>query len=317
MSWSLFLLRRLAALVPTLAALSVLVFGATELLPGDAVGAVAGPDATEAERAAVRERLGLDDDPVTRYLRWAGGAVRGDLGTAYTGGRAVHELIASRLPHSLLLAGLALAVTVPLSIALGLWAGSRAGRRADRAVSTGVLLVAGLPEFVTATALWWLLAGELGLLPRVSLVPLGGSPLDTPEILVLPALTLAATGVAVGTRLVRSASAEAVASPWIEAARLRGVGGARLAVRHVLPGALAPATQAFGLITGALVGGAIVVETVYGYPGIGLELQQAVAHRDIPLVQGIALVLCAATLATVLLADLAARALDPRRGSLR
>ncbi|RMI46763.1 ABC transporter permease [Streptomyces triticirhizae] len=294
-----------------------MVFGATELLPGDAVSAVAGPSATEAERAAVRERLGLDRDPVTRYLEWAGGALRGDLGTGYTGGRSVTELIADRLPNSLLLAGLALAVALPASVALGLLAGARAGRRADRAVSTGVLLVAGLPEFVLAALLLWLLAARTGLLPQVSLVPLGGTPLDAPEILVLPVLTLAVSGVAVGTRLVRSASAEVAASPWVEAARLRGITGPRLAARHVLPGALAPAAQALGLMTGALVGGAVVVETVFGYPGIGLELQQAVAHRDIPLVQGIALVLCAVTLATVLLADVAARALDPRRGSPR
>ncbi|ONK09527.1 ABC transporter permease [Streptomyces sp. MP131-18] len=317
MSWGPFLLRRLAVAVPTLGALSALVFGATELLPGDAVSAIAGPSATEAERDAVRDRLGLDRDPVTRYLEWAGGALRGDLGTAYTGGRAVTELIGSRLPNSLLLAGLALLVTVPVSVTLGLLAGARAGRRSDRVVSTGVLLVAGLPEFVLATVLLWLMAAEADLLPQVSLVPLGGTPLGTPEILVLPVLTLAASGIAVGTRLVRSAGAEVAASPWVEAARLRGIAGTRLAVRHVLPGALAPATQAFGLVSGALVGGAIVVETVFGYPGIGLELQQAVAHRDVPLVQGIALVLCAITLATVLLADIAARALDPRRGSAR
>ncbi|MDT0269011.1 ABC transporter permease [Streptomyces sp. DSM 44915] len=315
MSWGAFLLRRAVALALTLAALSTLVFWATELLPGDAVSAVAGPSATEAERAAVRAELGLDRDVLTRYLEWLGGALRGDLGTGYTGARPVAELIADRLPHSLLLAGLALLVTVPVSLLLGLLAGGRAGRRADRAVSAGVLLVAGLPEFVLATVLLWLLAAEAGLFPRVSLVPLGGGPLATPEILVLPVLTLAASGVAVGTRLVRAAAAEVAAAPWVEAARLRGVSGARLAARHVLPGALAPAVQAFGLVTGALVGGAIVVETVFGYPGIGLELQQAVAHRDIPLVQGIALVLCACTLVAVLLADVAARALDPRRGS--
>ncbi|WP_019434246.1 ABC transporter permease [Streptomyces sp. AA0539] len=312
-----FWLRRLVAGAVALVALSLLIFGATELLPGDAVSAVAGPTATEEERAAVRERLGLDRDAATRYLEWAGGALRGDLGTGYLGARPVTEVVGARLPHSLLLAALALAVTVPVAVVAGLAAGMRAGGPVDHAVSTGTLLVAGLPEFVLATLLLWALAAGPGLLPQVSMVPLGGSPLDAPEILVLPMATLAVSGIAVATRLIRARTADIAATPYIEAARLRGVTGPRLALRHVLPNALGPAVQALGMVTGALVGGAVVVETVFGYPGIGRELQEAVAYRDVPLVQGIALVLCAIALAVLLLTDLLARALGPRSDGAR
>jgi peptide/nickel transport system permease protein len=308
-SWLRFLLGRVLGAVLVLGVLSVLIFAATEVLPGDAAGVVAGPDATASDRAQIRAELGLDRPPVQRYLSWVGGVLQGDLGTAFVGGRPVAAVIADRLPASLLLAGLALVVMVPLALVLGLLAGMRAGRAADRVVSTAALVAVGVPEFLTATLLVAVFATGLGLLPEVSLVPIGGGPLDDPVILVLPALTLTLVGLALATRLIRASAADVAASPYVEAARLNGVRGLRLAVRHVLPSAVGPAVQVFAVVVGGLVGGAVVVETVFDYPGIGFELQQAVARRDVPLVQGVALVLAATALGALLAGDVIRRLL--------
>ncbi|MYR73974.1 MULTISPECIES: ABC transporter permease [unclassified Streptomyces] len=303
--------RRLAGAAVLLVLLSGVIFAATAVLPGDAVSAVTGVDASEAQRADVRAGLGLDRSAAERYASWVAGAVRGDLGNGFVGDRPVTEVVATRLPNSLLLAGLTLAVTVPLATLLGLWTGLRGGG-ADRLVSTGAQVIAAIPEFVIAALLVAVLAVGLEVFPRVSLVPLGGTPLDVPRALVLPVLTLSAVGLTVATRLLRVSVADAAATPYCEAARLNGVRGTRLAARHILPNAAGPAVQALTLTTGALVGSAVVVENVFDYPGIGRELQLAVAARDIPMVQGIATTLVAVMLAVLLLGDICARALGAR-----
>jgi peptide/nickel transport system permease protein len=305
------------AAVLTLVALSVVIFAVTEVLPGDAVGAIAGPDATQEQRDRVRTELGLDHSAVQRYLSWVGGAALGDLGTAFVGGRPVADVLGDRVPASLLLAGVVCLLLVPTAVVLGAAAGfgsaaGRRGRAVDRVVSTASLTAAGVPEFVTAGLLLALLATWLGLVPQVSIVPIGGSPVDSPEILVLPALSLLVISAAGATRLIRASVADVVRTPYVEAARLGGVRGWRLAVRHVLPNALAPAAQALVTQIGALVGGAVVVESIFNYPGIGNELRDAVASRDIPLVQGISLTLCAVSLAALLVGDLLVRLLTPR-----
>ncbi|WJK36340.1 ABC transporter permease [Solwaraspora sp. WMMA2065] len=303
--------RRTAAAVLVLAVLSVLIFTVTEVLPGDAVGVVAGADATTTDREELRRELGLDVDPVQRYVDWATAALRGDLGTGYVGRREVTEVLVDRLPNSLLLTTLAMALAVPLAVAVGLVAGMRAGRRTDRLLSTATLVAVGVPEFLVAALLVAVFAAGLGLLPEVSLVPLGGRPWDEPRILVLPVAALAVAALAAAARLLRASVAEIASAPYIEAARLRGVTGFRLAVRHVLPNAVAPAVQVTAVMFAGLIGGAVVVETLFNYPGIGYELQQAVANRDVPMVQGLALATCATALVLLLLGDLAQLALNP------
>jgi peptide/nickel transport system permease protein len=305
--------RRLVGAAVLLVVLSAAIFAATAVLPGDAVSAVAGMDASDAQRAEVRAELGLDRPAAERYADWVAGAVRGDLGRGFVGERPVTDVLATRLPNSLLLAGLTLAVTAPLAALLGLWTGLRGGG-ADRFVSTAAQVLAAVPEFVIAALLVAVLAVWLELLPRVSVIPLGGTPLDVPQALILPVLTLSAVGFAVATRLLRVSVADAAATPYCEAARLNGVRGVRLAVRHILPNAAGPAVHALTLTTGALVGSAVVVENVFDYPGIGRELQLAVAARDIPMVQGIATVLAGVMLAVLLTGDICARLLGAREG---
>ncbi|MER6323693.1 ABC transporter permease [Streptomyces coelicoflavus] len=305
--------RRLVGAAVLLVVLSAVVFATTAVLPGDAVSAVAGVDASAAQRAEVRAELGLDRPAAERYAHWVEDAVRGDLGHGFVGDRPVTDVLATRLPNSLLLAGLTLAVTAPLAALLGLWTGLRGGG-ADRFVSTAAQILAAVPEFVVAALLVAVLAVWLELLPRVSVIPLGGTPLDVPHALILPVLTLSAVGLAVATRLLRVSVADAAATPYCEAARLNGVRGIRLAVRHILPNAAGPAVHALTLTTGALVGSAVVVENVFDYPGIGRELRLAVAARDIPMVQGIATVLAGVMLVVLLTGDICARLLGAREG---
>lgn len=292
-------------------AVSVLVFAATEAAPGDAATARLGPQATPDSVAALREQLGLDRPAPVRYLDWLGHAVRGDFGTSYANGRPVGELIADRFGNSLVLGLAATAVLVPLAIGLGLWAGLRAGRRGDRIVSGGALGLAAVPEFVTGALLMAAFAAGLGWLPAVSLLSAGQGPLDRPAVLVLPVLTLVSVGLAQNLRLVRAGVAEAARSPAVDAARLNGVPEHRVALRYVLPAGLGPAVPTLARSVAYLLGGALVAESLFGYPGLAALLVDATAARDVPVVQAVALLGAAVAVAANLAADLAVSLLDP------
>ncbi|WP_415394381.1 ABC transporter permease (plasmid) [Rhodococcus globerulus] len=317
MSWVRFLAVRLAVAVAVLAGLSALVFAATDVLPGDAVGVIAGPDATAAERDQIRSSLHLDGSALERYRSWMSAVVHGDLGHAYIGGGPVTSIIAQRLPASALLAGLTIPLVIVCALTAGLIAGTRAGGRADRVLSTLSLIAVGIPEFLVATLMMLAFSRWLGWLPAVSLVPLGESVASNPSVMVLPVLSMAVVGTAVAFRLLRGSIIDVCASPYIEAAKLAGIGDMRRALRHVLPNSVGPFISAVAIISAGLVGGAVVVETLFGYPGIGRELQRAVATRDVPVVQGVTLLLSALSLGILLLGDIAARLLDPasRRAS--
>ncbi|MCO1578860.1 ABC transporter permease [Crossiella sp. SN42] len=306
-----YVLHRLLPAALTMVALSIAVFAATEVLPGDAVGVVAGPNATPAQLARVRAELGLDRPAVDRYLEWAGGALHGDLGRSLIGGRPVADILGDSLPNSLLLAGVVYALLIPLALLLGVTAGLRPGSVQDRLISGATLLGVGVPEFLTAGLLLALLTHTLGLVPGVAVVPLGGSALDAPETLVLPVLTLLLLSLAATTRLIRAAVAGILAAPYLETARLNGIRGRRLVLRHILPNTLAPAVQVLATGAGGLLGGAVVVETVFNYPGLGSALTTAVTLRDVPTLQGVALLLCAITLLALLLGDVCTRLLTP------
>ncbi|QSB16658.1 ABC transporter permease [Natronosporangium hydrolyticum] len=299
---------RVAVAAATLAILSAIVFWATEVLPGDAVGVVSGPDATEAEREAVRVALGLDRPAAQRYGDWVAGVFRGDLGTSLVTGRDVAEIVTTRFGASLAVVLPAAALMLLLAGGLGTAAGIRAGGRLDRALTGTTLGLIGTPDFLIATALlvvftlWW------PVLPAVAIVPIGQSLWQHPELVALPALALALGGFGATMRLLRASVAQTVATPFAEFARLNGVRGHRY-VWTVVSNALGPAIQTFTLMTAGLLGGAIVVETLFNVPGLGYELTRSVGSRDVPLVQGLSLVLGAATLTILLTGDIAARLL--------
>ncbi|MFJ7243063.1 ABC transporter permease [Kitasatospora sp. NPDC098652] len=304
-------LGRLAAAAGTLLAASVLVFAATALAPGDAAAARLGGRAGPEQIAELRHGLGLDQPPWTRYGHWLWHALQGDLGTSYANGRPVAELIAGRAGNSLLLGAVAAALLVPLALGLGLWAGMRAGRAADRVVSGVTLTLVSLPEFVIGTLLVLLLAVGLGWLPAVSLPPAGQGVLSRPQILVLPVLTLLSVSLAQNVRLVRAGVIAAGDSDAARTARLGGVPEHRVVLRWILPAAVVPAVPVLARYLAYLLGGTLVAETLFGYPGLAAALVNATAARDAPVVQGVTLLVAGVTVTLNLFADLLAAALNP------
>jgi peptide/nickel transport system permease protein len=293
---------------------SMLIFALVEVLPGDSVLAslAGGIEATPAQIEAKRQELGLDKPMVERYADWLGGVVQGDFGTSFSTQRPVSEMISERIGNTLLLAGIAFALIVPLSIVLGILAGTREGGRLDRVLSSLSLGLIATPEFVLGALLILLFSFVLSVLPPVSLVALGQSPLDQPEVLILPVLTLTLIIAARAARFVRVSVADVMRCRYVEMARLNGVRERRVIGRHVLPNALAPAVQVFAGIVGLLAGGSVVVETLFRYPGMGAMLPAAVADRDLPLVEGVAVVVAAFFIVAIMLADLILVLITPK-----
>ncbi|MBO1752921.1 ABC transporter permease [Actinotalea sp. BY-33] len=301
---------RVVAALATLTALSVVVFWATEVLPGDAAGVLSGPHATDAEREAIGVALGLDRPGAERYLEWMRGALGGDLGTSLATGRDVAGIVGARLVTSLAVLVPAVMMIVTLAGVLGTAAGLRQGGRLDRWLSGTTLGLIGTPDFLVATVLLAVFTAWWPVLPAVALVRPGESLWQHPELVLLPAVALALGGFGATMRLLRASVAHTVATPFAEFARLNGVRGLRYVWGVVVANALAPAVMALTVMTAGLLGGAIVVETLFNVPGLGSELTQAVAHRDVPLVQGLSLVLGAITLLLLLVGDVTARLLD-------
>ncbi|SCE73579.1 peptide/nickel transport system permease protein [Micromonospora tulbaghiae] len=305
--------RRLVAGLLVLFAVSVVVFVATEIAPGDAASASLGPDAGPAAIEARRAELGLDRPAPLRYVEWLGGLFRGDLGVSYASGVPVADIVAARAGNSLLLGGLAAVLLLPLAVVLGAWAGLRAGRLADRAVSKSTLTLMSVPEFVTGTLLAVVFAVQLGWLPAVSFLPPGQSPLDRPEILVLPVITLLTVCLAHNTRVVRAGVAQSAVGEAAESARLNGVVERRVVWRYILPAALPPVVPLFARYVTFLLGGALIAETLFGYPGLASALVVASASRDVPVVQAVGLLAAAVTVLVNLAGDVVGTLLDPLR----
>ena len=305
-------LRRAGVAAATLLAVSALVFAATQAAPGDAAAArLAGQGASPAQIVELRHSLGLDRPAWERYGDWLWSALHGDLGRSYATGEPVSALIAERAGNSLILGLVAAALLLPSAVGLGLWAGLRAGRAADRVVSTATLALVSLPEFVIGTLLIQVFAVGAGWLPAVSMPPTGQGPLSQPEILVLPVLTLLSVCLAQNVRLVRAGVTEAAASDAVRAARLGGVPEHRVVLRWVLPTALVPAVPVFARYLAYLLGGTLVAETLFGYPGLAAALVNATAARDAPVVLGVGMLVAAVTVTLNLLADVFATALNP------
>jgi peptide/nickel transport system permease protein len=305
-------LRRLALSVGTLLSVSVVLFAGSEMVPGDAASASLGVTSTPGEVAERRHDWGLDRPLPIRFLDWAGHAVRGDLGTSLITRRPVTEMVAGPLADTALLVLLAGGLTVVASLMLGTVAGLRPGSRLDRMLSGAALVTVSIPQFVTAGLLASVFASALGILPAVSLVPLGGSPLDRPEILVLPVVSLAAFATAWASRLVRATVVDANAAAHVEAARLAGLPEWTVVRRHLLPGTVAPCAQAFAWLVSGLFGGTAVVERVFNYPGLSRVLLDAVRHHDSVVLEGVGLLLAAIIVGGLLLADLIGVLANPK-----
>ncbi|MFE7836138.1 ABC transporter permease [Streptomyces sp. NPDC057474] len=308
-----FVARRLLLGVAQTVAVVLLVFALTEALPGDAAVALAGDQPDPARVAAIREAMHLDRPVHERLADWALGLLHGDFGTSLTSGRPVGRYIADGFGPTLLLAALTVALLVPIGFGLGVLAARHEGRLVDRLVSSLTLAVYAVPEFALGVLLVTVFALKLSWLPPTA-VGYGTDLLAHPAALVLPVLVLLSRPVCSLVRLVRAGMVDALASPYVAHARRYGVPGARIRYAHALPGALAPAAQQLARTVDWLLCGVIVVEALYVIPGLGTVLLNAVAERDVPVVQGLAVVFGVLTVVLNLGADVVTRRLAPRAG---
>lgn len=313
-----FVLRRVAAGLATLLVASLLIFLATNALPGDVAEVVLGRYATPERVEDLRQELHLNRPLPDRYGSWLAAAASGDLGqstVAVANGAAnapVWHEIETPLRNSLILALATTIFLIPLSLLVGVAAAVRAGHPTDYAVSYTALVVGSLPEFVVGTFLIAVLFSQLHLLPPVALVPPGATPLAHPKELVLPVLTLLAVSLAFSARQVRAGTLQVLQQDFVTMARLGGLRERHVLLGYVLRNALAPSVQTFAQSIQYLFGGIIIVEALFSYPGIGQSLVQAVSQRDVTVVQGITLVLGAIYIGINILADLIVVLLVPK-----
>jgi peptide/nickel transport system permease protein len=294
----------------TLLLVSMLVFATVQLLPGNLGRTVLGPYATDEQVAALNDRVGEDDSAPVRYANWLSDFVRGDWGTSAALRQPVRPLVLDRLANSLLLALYALALAVPVGVALGMLAARRQGRALDAAVSTTSVSLLAMPEFVVGTILSILFAVELGWFPVSARVP--DDVASFFHELTLPATVLALVLFGSLTRIARAATLAALDADYTRTATLKGLPSRTVLARHVLPNVLPPTVAAIGAHVGYLVGGIVVVETLFAYPGLGkLLLDSALAHDLAPL-QACVLATAVVVMVANLAADVAASALNPR-----
>ncbi len=298
------LLSRLAISLALLLAVSIAVFASVEILPGDPATTILGRNASPDRVEALREQLGLESSPVVRYWDWLKSMAQGDLGLQATGNRSVWSTVSTPLRNTAILAVVAFATTSLAAVGGGLIAGRRPGNRADRALSIGTLSIVAMPEFVIAGLLISLFAFRLDWVSSVSLVPLGGTPLDTPSTLILPVATITLVAGSYGLRLVRALVAEASSQPFVEAARLAGVRETTVLRRHLLPSVAAPTAQVLAFSVPYLIGGTVIVEQVFAYPGLGSLLVEQIERRDVTVVEAIAMIMTTTVIAGFLIADL-------------
>ncbi|MDQ2653359.1 MAG: ABC transporter permease [Chloroflexota bacterium] len=307
-----FFTRRLAFMAVTLFIVSIVIFSVTELLPGDVAVMILGSEATDDTLAALRTQLGLDRPAPARYLDWLSGAARGDFGESLRMRTEVGPLVLERLKNSLALAGIALAIGVPLALGLGIIAGLRKDRPADKVITVTTLLGISVPEFVIGSVLIMVFASIWPVLPATSMIDPSGNPLENVKYLILPAVTLVFVTLAHTARMTRSSVIRVMRTDYVRTATLKGMPRGRIILRHVLPNALLPSITVIALNVGWMIGGLIVVETVFAYPGLGQLMIFAVTNRDVPLVQAVALLVALIYALANLGADLLYAVLNPR-----
>lgn len=306
------LMGRLAVGLVTLMIVAAVVFGATMLLPGDVVEVLLGQAATPEAVAGLRSAMHLDDPAPLRFAHWLWGLLRGDLGQSYANNLPVADLIASRLPNTLRLAAITAAISVPLSLFLGITAAVLRGRVYDRVVSTLTVGVISVPEFVIATLAVLIFSVWLGWLPSLSHLNHADSLGAILRAYAMPVIILCFGVSAQMIRMTRAAVIETLDAPYVEMAVLKGASPTRVVLRHALPNALGPIVNAMALSLSSLLGGVIIIETIFNYPGIARLMVDAVATRDLPLIQSCAMIFCVGYLVLVMLADIVALIANPK-----
>jgi len=309
-----FILRRLLLGVVVLILVSILVFLATQALPGDPARAILGRNATPASLAALRRQLHLDRPVFEQYWTWVTGLLHGNLGTSLAAREPVTTLLRPRLVNSAVLVALAAVLSIPLSIAIGAWAALKREKVFDQTSSNLLLALAALPEFVVALVLVIVFATTVfpGFLPAISTIPPGSRPWNNWVALVLPTITLVIAVAPYVSRIMRASMIEVLESDYVEMARLKGLPERTVLVRHALPNALGPVFQVIALNLAYLAGGIIIIEVVFNYAGIGSAVQEAVLNHDLPVIQALAMLIAAVYVILNLLADVATILVTPK-----
>jgi peptide/nickel transport system permease protein len=306
------ILRRLLLGAVTVGLVSLIIFTAVEVLPGDACTALLKQDAQGQRLTNCRQELGLERSATLRYFDWAGSALTGDLGFSAHSTKRISELVADRLKNSLLLGIMALAVGLPLAFLAGILAALQRDKWLDLVLSGLAIGAMTIPEFVSATLLILVFSGWLGWLPGIVLTPPSAPLHEFFPAIVLPVAALAMVMTAHILRTVRSSMIEVLDSDYVRMATLKGVTYRTMVWRHVLPNALLPAINVVALTVAWLLGGVVVIEMVFNYPGLGRLMISAISDRDLALVQAIALIVAAVYVLVNLLAELLTLVANPR-----
>lgn len=307
-----FVMRRLGFVGITLVVASMLIFVATQVLPGDVAQMILGRFATEEALANLREQLGLNRPLVLQYVSWLFDFVRGDWGTSLSTDSPVMELVFARLGNSAMLALVAFVMYVPLGILLGLVAALKRNRATDQIISVGSLSFIGLPEFVTGVILITVFAIKLKWLPASSAIDPGAGFIEALPRLILPAITVSLVSLAYIARMTRSSTLGVLSTDYVRTAYLKGLKPYQVLFGHVLRNALLPTVTVVAIGVGWLIGGLIITESLFSYPGLGRLLLFAIQRQDLPLIQATTLLLVTIFSLSNLVADILYAFLNPR-----
>ncbi len=303
---------RIGAAMLTLFLVSLIIFAISDLLPGDAAQEALGQTATPAQVAALRHEMGLDRPAYERFGSWIVSLAGGDAGTSLVANMPVGKIIAQRLPNSLLLAAITTLVAVPLALAIGIASAMNRGGRLDRALNIATLSMVAVPEFLVATLAVLIFSVKLRWLPSISMLPEKASWAQLFQNFAMPVMALCVVVVAQMARMTRAAVIDQFDRPYVEMAILKGLSAPRVVLFHILPNAVGPIVNAMALSLSYLLGGAIIVETIFNYPGLASLMVNAVTSRDMPLLQACAMIFCAVYLLLMLIADVVAIVANPR-----
>lgn len=307
-----FIARRLVALVPLVFLVSVLAFGLTYIMPGDAAEVIAGEQASAQQVEQVRRQLGMDQPALTQYARWVGKVASGDLGTSLMSSQTVVSAVLRCLPVTISLTLMSVFFAILIGGPAGLLAGLNPGTRLDRLVTAVATVGVALPSFWLGALLIGYFAIQLRWLPALGYVPLTEDPWGWFKHLILPAVTLSATTAAELARHLRASVRDVTQRSFVTVARAKGLRSRAVVLKHILRNASLPVVTVLGLQITALLGGTVVTETVFNMPGIGQLGVLAVAQRDIPVIQGIVLFSTAMVIVINLIVDLSYGLLNPK-----
>lgn len=307
-----YVLRRLLQAVPVLFVMSIAVFALTDLLPGDPTVTVLGENASPAQREQLRREMGLDKPAPLRFAAWVGRTLTGDLGASLRTREPVARMLASRLPVTLELMVLSMLLAVAVGVPAGVIAAVNRNTPIDLAVSVAALAGMALPFFWSGILLIRLFAVQLGWLPSSGYVPFWADPLRNLTLMILPSLTVGSAMAGLVMRQARSAMLQSLGQDFVRTARAKGVPERDVIVRHALRSAVIPVVTVVGLQSGALVGGAVVTETIFSLPGLGTMIVDGIFQRDFAVVQGALLTVAFAVLIVNLLTDISYAVLDRR-----